>query len=243
MKIYIDINANMCIAVEISIVVHCSTSFIVFDIYMPYQSVENEDIYFEKLGYINTFIDEIQCTNYAVIGDWNANLGNSGTNIFKDHMIDFCRENELSISSHLLLPNDSYTHIHAYNGNLHYSWLDHVVSSHDFHQSINDIAICYNISDEDHIPISFTMNVEHLPAISDITNDLTAKINWDCISKSNCDLYNSNSDINLGKVLIPVNAVCCDILNCSDESHRPDLDIFFKNITGALIKSLIHQPI
>ena len=169
----IEQDSDWCMAIELDM---GSTKCVVLNIYMPYQSVDNEELYVEKLGYIKTFLDEIQCTNYAVIGDWNANLGISGTMTFREPMLDFCRESDLLISSHLMLPNNSHTHIHMYNSNIHYSWLDHVVSSHDFHQSVRDLSICYDITDEDRIPLRFVLSVDNLPATSDTVNDTTAKI-------------------------------------------------------------------
>ena len=227
----IDLKADWCMAIELDM---GSTKCVIFNIYMPYQSAMNEDLYYEKLGYIKSLLDEIQCTNYAVIGDWNANLGNSGTMTFREPMLDFCRENNLVISSYELLPSCTYTHIHTYEGNIHCSWLDHVVSSQNFHQSINNIHICYDISDEDHVPVSFEISVENLPTFSDNTNDISAKIRWDCITDTNCNTYYVNSNENLGKVPIPVATACCNNLECEDLAHRLEIDDFFNNIVGAL---------
>ena len=63
------------------------------------------------------------------MGDWNANLGNSGTNIFRPYMLDFCEENQLLLSTQRLLPESTYTHVQMRQGNYYYSWLDHIVSS------------------------------------------------------------------------------------------------------------------
>ena len=137
-----------------------------------------------------------------MIGDWNANLGSSGTMTFKLPMIEFCNDNELLISSQLLLPESTYTHIHSYQGNLHYSWLDHVVSSHNFHTSISNVFIHYNMCDDDHIPVSFDVRVDLLPTFSENINDITARIKWDNASDTNVNLYynNSNVTIILGQV-------------------------------------------
>ena len=84
-------------------------------------------------------MDDTACTNFAIIGDWNANLGISGTNMFKNHMIDFCSSNFLTISSHLSLPQNTYTHMFTREGNTHCSWLDHIVTSVDMNNSISGI--------------------------------------------------------------------------------------------------------
>ena len=233
----LELNVDWCIAIEFSM---GSTKFVIFNIYMPYQSPENEDLYMEKLGYIKVFLDELQCTNYAIIGDWNANLGNSGTITFREPMLDFCGENELKISSHILLPTNSYTHIHVYDDNLYNSWLDHVVSSHDFHHSINNISICYDISNEDHIPVKFSLLVNNLPTITDTTNEIYSTIRWDRATKNNRDTYYKNSNTNLGKVKIPIDAACCKNTSCNDQLHRSDLDIFYKDIVNTLHESSKH---
>ena len=227
----LDLNVNWCIAIEFD--VGC-TRFVLFNIYMPYQTIANEDEYIEKLGYIKCFIDELNCTNYAIIGDWNANLGNSGTMTFKAPMMEFCRDNELFISSQILLPDTTYTHINTYEGNLYYSWLDHVVSSHDFHKSINNIAVLKDMSDDDHIPVCFSLKVDHLPATSDDMNDITAKIKWEAITDENKKLYHSKTHENLGRVLVPVSAVSCSNASCEEKAHKIQLEQFYNDTVSGL---------
>ena len=139
-----------------------------------------------------------------------------------------------------MLPSNSHIHIHKYNSNLHYSWLDHIVSSHSFHQTIREISICYNTTDEDHIPLSFVLCSDNLPATSDTVNDISAKIRWDGVSDTNRKLYYSNSHVNLGKVPIPIATVCCTHTLCDNQEHRLELDHFFKDIVGALQDSSRH---
>ena len=104
----LEIDSDWCVAVEVCI---GSVKLVIVNIYMPYQCYNNEDQYLENLGYITSLIEELNCTNLVIIGDFNANLGVSGSNLFADHMQDFCRENDLLISNKLLLPYDSYSYI------------------------------------------------------------------------------------------------------------------------------------
>ena len=217
-----------------------STKFVLFNIYMPYQAPENEDLYYERLGWIKCFLDELHCTNFAVIGDWNANLGNSGTMTFKAPMVEFCTENDLLISSHLLLPETSYTHMHSYQGSLHYSWLDHIVSSQNFHNCISNIVIHYDMCDDDHLPVSLDVRVDLLPTFSNDSNNIAARIKWDNISESNINLYYECTNANLGSIPLPVTTLCCGDTACGEESHRVQLDIFFNNIVKALQASNKH---
>ena len=233
----LDIKVDWCIAIEVNL---GSSKFVLFNVYMPYQAPENEDLYFERLGWIKCFIDEINCTNFAVIGDWNANLGNTGTMTFKVPMLEFCEENDLLISSQMLLPESTYTHVHSYLGDQHYSWLDHIVSSHDFHQTINNILVHYDMSDEDHIPVSFNIHVDLLPSLSQEINDLTSKVKWDSVSDADRNIYYRRSHDNLGKVNLPISALCCNNTACEDKSHRLELEVFYNNIVEALKLSSDH---
>ena len=233
----IDTNVDWCIAVEVSV---GQTKFVLLNLYMPYQTPDNEDLYFEQLGWLKSFLDEIHCTNYAIIGDWNANLGNSGTMTFKAPMMNFCKENNLYISSQMFLPESSYTHIHTYEGNMHYSWLDHIVATHDFHHSINSISVLYDISDNDHIPITFNVCTDKLPTASVEVNDISAKIKWDNVSDADISKYNAYTNKNLGSIKIPVPTMCCSDTSCEDQSHRIDLDNFYSDIVSALQTSSEH---
>ena len=60
-------------------------------------------------------------------------------------------DNSYILSSQALLPTDSYTHVSEAWGSV--SWLDHIVSSADFHHCIQTVSIDYDISDVDHIPV------------------------------------------------------------------------------------------
>ena len=48
----LDIEADWCLAIELDM---DSTKFVLLNIYMPYQAPENEDLYFERLGWIKCF--------------------------------------------------------------------------------------------------------------------------------------------------------------------------------------------
>ena len=79
-----------------------------------------------------------------IIGDRNANLGDSGSSIFKPLMLDFCSENNLVISTKTILSPESYSHITTRHDCHFKTWIDHVVTSHDVHRAINNINMLYN---------------------------------------------------------------------------------------------------
>ena len=88
----------------------------IINVYLPYQCPANEDNYIEKLGYIHAVIDELNTSCYVVFGDWNANIRDPVNSLFARHMIDFCHDNNYNISSKLMLPDDSYTHVSEAGG-------------------------------------------------------------------------------------------------------------------------------
>ena len=233
----IEMDANWCVAIEITIE---SIKFIILNVYLPYQKHEHEDLYLEQLGYIKSFIDEINSTSLVILGDFNANLGLMGTKLFTNHMTEFCSDNNMLISSQILLPRDSYSYVCTREGISHYSWLDHVVSSRDFHNCINNISFLYDLSDEDHIPFVMDLNIAFLPSLTLDNNDFTAKISWDNIKECDLRKYLNLTDSNFDNIDIPVEAVICKDPNCGNITHKELLDKFFCDITNCLNVSSEH---
>lgn len=227
----IKLDVNWCVAIEVSI---DSKKFVILNIYMPYQKVEHEDLYLEQLGYIKAFIDEMNTTNFVIIGDFNANLGLTGNNLFSNHLTEFCSDNDLLLSTKILLPPTTYSYVCSREGTLYHSWLDHVVSSADFHNCIQYISVLYEIADEDHIPISMILNVSSLPNVSTEDNDYRAKISWDSLKECDITKYTTLSDRQLSNIEIPVDAIICDDLNCRNIDHKSMFDKFFCDIIGSL---------
>ena len=174
----------------------------------------------EHLGYLNSLLGEINSTNIVIVGDFNANLGLTGTKLFKNHLLEFCDENRLMISSRLLLPSNSYSYVCTREGIQYYSWLDHVLSSSDFHKCIDSISMAYDMSDDDHIPVILNLKVECLPDLAELPNNYSEKINWDTVDEYGIKKYLSNTDRLLSNIKIPVDALYCGDLRCKHTSHR-----------------------
>ena len=174
----LEFNTDWAVAIEIDL---GTRKLIILNIYMPYQCLQNKEQYIDNLGNILSFIESLQNTNIMIIGDWNANLGDSGSSIFKPLMLDFCRENNLIISTKTILPVDSYSHITTRHDCHYKTWIDHVVTSHDMHWAISNINILYDITDEDHIPFQIQVMVDNIPSVTQETNDLAPKINWNMV--------------------------------------------------------------
>ena len=92
----LDFNSDWAVAIEVNLGL---STLVILNIYMPYQCIQNKEQYIDNLWNIYSFIDSINTTNFMIIGDWNANLGQSGNSLFGPIMIDFCEENNLVIST------------------------------------------------------------------------------------------------------------------------------------------------
>ena len=137
--------------------------------------------------------------------------------LFANHMLHFCSENNLKMSSCVHLPGNSYTYIsERWSTN---SWLDHIVTSNDFHSCISKIDILYDISDEDHIPIKMNVNSDCIPNLTTITNNGSTKVRWNCMTDKDVRKYCTLTDKSLHEIYIPTEAVSCKNVHCSDENH------------------------
>ena len=173
----LDLNLDWCVAIEITL---GAKKCVIFNVCMPYQCNDNEPVYIEKLGILKAIIDELDNTCYAIVGDWNANLKYIDNSLFANHMLNFCSENNLKISSCVHLPGNSYTYIsERWSTN---SWLDHIVTSIDFHSCISTIDILYDVSDEDHIPFKVCVNSDRIPNLATSTSNGSTKVRWNCMT-------------------------------------------------------------
>ena len=233
----LEFNSDWAVAIEIN---QGMSSLVIINVYMPYQCVENQEQYIDNLWNIYSFLESLNTTNFMVIGDWNANLGNSGNTLFAPLMEEFCKENNLTISSKKLLPPNTYSHISRRSDNVYRSWLDHVVSSKDCHSAIGNMEMLYNITDDDHIPFVVHIRTENIPKVSCENNDISTKVNWCNIKDSEIQKYYENTCELLSNVALPLEALRCNNLHCKDSDHKKSLSKFYDNINKVLIKASEH---
>ena len=149
-------------------------------------------------------------------------------------MLNFCSENNLKISSCVHLPGNSYTYIsERWSTN---SWLDHIVTSNDFHSCISKIDILYDISDEDHIPIKMNVNSDCIPNLTTSTNNGSTKVRWNCMTDKDVRKYCTLTDKSLHEIYIPTEAVSCKNVHCSDENHIDAINKLYSDIVNSLIQ-------
>ena len=230
----LDFNLDWCVGIEITT---DSRSIILICVYLPYQRADNEENYLNCLGALSAVIDDLGTSSYIILGDWNSNLANVQNSLFARHMIDFCNENNLHISSQLLLPQSSYSYISSPWGTV--SWLDHVVSSTDSHNAILDMSIDYDTSDEDHIPLSLSLSLENLPEMGASVQADSPKVQWDRLSEQEIQQYRTMTDRLLSELSVPVALQCTD-LHCTSDEHHDSARALYEGILVCLRQASRH---
>ena len=206
---------------------------IILNVYMPCESSEeHEEQFLENLGNITAILSELDCTCIYILGDWNSDM-NGG--VFIEHLKLFLSDNNLIFSSELLLPADSFTYLSEAWGTT--SWLDHCVSTSDAHDCIQQLHIDYNGALSDHFPIYMSLATEHIPELSEKTNNYTPKFDWSRIEPEKISEYTFKTDEHLSKIDIKTDCLACQDANCSDQDHLKDLNKLYDSIVDCLQNS------
>ena len=227
----VHFDIDWCIGAKVSI---DGKSFIILNLYLPYQCAENEPEYLEKLGELGSILEGINHTSYIVVGDWNANLGQTGQAIFAKHMTEFCDEHSLIISSTALLPLDSFTYVSDSWGTI--SWLDHAVSSLDMHNTIASVEIGYGISQDDHMPVTMEFNVSSLPSLELSNNFESKNVDWSNVTNDDIALYKDATDYYLDELNI-ASGVRCTNTSCDVSTHVHDIFALYDKLVHCLVRA------
>ena len=225
----IETNLDWCNAIEISVE---SRKIMLINVYLPYQSDKNKEMYIQSLEAIRDIIDEGSSSSYIIIGDWNANLRMDQRSLFRKPMMDFCADNNLSIVDKEICPGDSYTYICEASGS--HTWLDHIVCTVDVRNAIDNVRIAYDATDTDHIPICMDLNVLITPVLTDNDNNYDVKLKWDSLKPHDIEKYCQITEANLSNVKIHAETHLCTDLLCKDDNHIMHTQNLFTNIADIL---------
>ena len=210
---------------------HDNKNYVILCVYMPYESIHNEDAFIENLGIITSIIDDIEVTCLSIMGDWNSDISDENS-VFGNLLKVFCEDSNIILSSERLLPRDSFTYLsERWNTT---SWLDHCLSTKDGHSIIRNIDIWYSTCSSDHFPISIDVDMSSVPEVENRTGNESNKVKWDTLSKESINHYQKVTDSKLRNVYIPVDALNCTNVSCRDETHRVDLNRFYDSIMQAM---------
>ena len=136
----------------------------------------------------------------------------------------------------VLLLEQSYTYVsEAWDTR---SWLDHAICSADFHDSISEMGIRYDITDDDHIPFEFSINIDRAPEVTDKNNNISAKISWNAITNDECQEYCNKTKQLLNEVHYNGTDVeHCRNQNCNSVQHGQDIINHYNTIMSSLVKA------
>ena len=182
-------------------------------------------------GFLAATIEELDCTCIIIIGDWNADVSND-KHQFGNYVNKFCSDIGLIISSELKLPEDSFTYK---SDSWHTtSWIIHCVSSKDGHDIIHDMEILYPESTGDHVPFRVGVYIERIPTLDESSSNSINRLDWSRLSKSDIDSYTLLTDDILSRVHIPVVALNCKNVDCTDPSHVAEVNLFYENLISSI---------
>ena len=95
----------------------------------------------------------------------------------------------------------------------------------------------YDVTDDDHIPLTVLLKVDSIPKVSSETNDVLPKLNWESLKDTELTKYYNRTGELLSKVELPVEALSCNNLNCKSNEHKQKLSTFYKDTCNTLTKA------
>ena len=217
----------------IGLEINCNkNNFTLINIYTPYESREFEDEFLSRLATIHSFIEDNGSSSVFVVGDFNADLSDQKS-LFAKHLLQFCSDGNLILSSKIFLPDNSFTYVsEAWHTT---SWLDHCFCTADAHTAIDNMDIYYGMATTDHIPIVISLNVENIPLLVDKVADTNSgRLDWSNLTKEDLNRYFIETENLLSNIELPIDALLCFNMNCKNPNHSIKLCGMYDNIVAAL---------
>ena len=224
-------NCDWCVGLTFT---YDTVNFTILNVYLPYETSSNEDEFLDKLSLLESYIDSINQSSLALIGDFNSNIKLKNgriTSKFAKYVIDFCDRNELTSSSQELLPADSYTYIsERWAGST--SWLDLVCASTDFHNSIRELKIEYDLT----YNVSFDLCTTTLPKVwpSEPVIPSKGKVCWRKMLEEQISLYTTFTDLICNQTNFDSILPVCSDINCNCPEHRDLLSVAYDKFINCL---------
>ena len=203
-------------------------------IYMPYESHNNFEDFIFYLAKIKVIIDEFPSAHVCVLGDFNADMARRAS--FGTELNDFCRENSLFVADAMFNNEHSITHLNDGHGTG--SWLDHVICSSEFFDSIVDIRIDNTILSSDHFPLTAKIRLElsaPLDAVSAPPDRECWSIDWSSVTSDAKDCYARSVEDRLRNITVPTHALHCTLEDCTE--HNNCIDSYYREIINCIQKS------
>ena len=203
----------------------------IFNVYLPYDKLDNEEEYIDRLAKLHNILAECDSTCVAVVGDYNANVLKNAN--FAVLLKEYCSQFKYKWSSCLKLPEGTHTYVSDAWGS--YSWLDHIISTEDGNNVITNMYVLYGTVQSDHIPLVAHIDLQLAPDIDQgATNNMGNKIDWSILSEDILCEYGVQSEILLSNVEIPTDVILCKDCNCNNVEHKEALNKYFDDIMFAI---------
>ena len=100
---------------------------------------DNFDSYLQYMMKLQVLVESVDNANLGIDCDFN---NASSASMFGKLVEDFAAQQDLIISGNACLPSDTITYLSDAHGTV--SWLDHCISTHSLHQSIDKIMCFMN---------------------------------------------------------------------------------------------------
>ena len=110
---------------------HLKERLYFINVYLPFQSPDNYDLYAEYLGKISAIVEDCHSTKIVIIGDFNAAVGTT----FEDELLELCTHYKLIIADYEKYGRTSNQFTFVSDAHSTTSWLDHIICSLIFIQS------------------------------------------------------------------------------------------------------------
>ena len=106
------------------------------------------------------------------------------------------------------------------------------MTSNDFHNTVTNIDILYDVSDEGHIPFKVHVNSDNIPNLMNSTNNCAEKIRWNNMTQKDVDKCMLTD---LPEIHVPTEVIGCKNINCNDENHVHAVNKMYNDIVSSLL--------
>ena len=96
------------------------------------------------------------------------------------------------------------------------------------------MEILYPESTGDHVPFRVGVSIERIPTLDESSSNSINILDWSRLSKSDIDSYTLLTDDIIGRVHIPVVALNCKNVDCTDPSHVAEVNLFYENLISSI---------
>ena len=200
----------------------------VLNVYLPYYSVQNYDLYLEYIGKICSIFESREHSELIIFGDFNADVGREYFNEWDS----VCDQFGLIFADVNFLPGTTYTHVN--NATLTTSWLDHILCSQTVFGAISNISVDENYHGSDHLPLCATLVLSELPTYSaNNSADDTVDIKWNFDDDHKCYYFYEK----LMYYISGIETISCSSSGriCTDEEHVSKIDAAYNSVVESTL--------